>query len=48
MSEKDTTTKIALFEGKKIRKTLHNNEWWFVIIDVIIALTDSVQPAQNR
>ena len=44
MSEKDTTTKIALFEGKKIRKTLHNNEWWFVIIDVIVALTDSVQP----
>lgn len=38
------TTKIALFQGQKIRKTIHNNEWWFVIIDVIIALTDSVQP----
>ncbi|PIW91442.1 MAG: phage antirepressor protein [Candidatus Nealsonbacteria bacterium CG_4_8_14_3_um_filter_39_7] len=27
-----------------MRKTIHNNEWWFVITDVISALTDSVQP----
>jgi len=40
------TTKIALFKGKKIRKTLHNNEWWFVINDVIESLTDSNDPAQ--
>ena len=39
------TTKIALFKGKTIRKTLHGNEWWFVIEDVVTALTDSVQPA---
>ena len=39
------TTKIAVFKGRKIRKTIHNNEWWFVIEDVIQALTDSVQPA---
>jgi prophage antirepressor-like protein len=37
-------TKIALFKGKGIRKTLYNNEWWFVIVDVIAALTDSAQP----
>lgn len=37
-------TKIALFKGKEIRKTLYNNEWWFVIVDVIAALTDSAQP----
>jgi len=37
-------TKIALFKGKKIRKTIHNNEWWFVIVDVVAALTDSLQP----
>lgn len=36
--------KIAIFHGKKIRKTIHNNEWWFVIVDVIAALSDSVQP----
>jgi len=38
------TTKISLFRGKKIRKTIHKNEWWFVITDVVAALTDSVQP----
>ena len=37
-------THLAVFKGKKIRRTLHNNEWWFVIVDVIAALTDSVQP----
>ncbi len=34
-------TKIALFKGTEIRKTLHNNEWWFSVVDVIEALTDS-------
>ena len=38
-------TKIALFQKKEIRKTIHENEWWFVITDVIAALTDSVNPA---
>lgn len=39
------TTKIALFKGKKIRKTLHGGEWWFSVVDVIEALTDSVKPS---
>ena len=37
-------TKIAIFRNRKIRKTTHKNEWWFVIVDVVAALTDSVQP----
>jgi DNA-damage-inducible protein D len=37
-------TKIALFKGKKIRKTLHKNEWWFSVVDVVEALTDSANP----
>ncbi|MCK5082941.1 MAG: Bro-N domain-containing protein [Candidatus Omnitrophica bacterium] len=40
------TTKIAIFQKKEIRKTIHNNEWWFVVNDVIEALTDSNNPAQ--
>lgn len=40
------STKIALFKGKEIRKTIHNDEWWFVINDVIAALSDSADPAQ--
>lgn len=39
------TTKIALFKGKKIRKTLCQNEWWFSVVDVIEALTDSDRPS---
>lgn len=37
-------TKIAIFKGRKIRKTLRNNEWWFVVEDVVLVLTDSVNP----
>ena len=37
-------TNIAVFKGKEIRKTIHKNEWWFSIIDVIEALTGSDRP----
>ena len=35
---------IAVFQRKEVRRTLHNNEWWFVIADVVAALTDSSDP----
>jgi DNA-damage-inducible protein D len=38
-------TRIALFQKKEIRKALHQNEWWFVVVDVVAALTDSTNPA---
>ncbi|MBU2579362.1 Bro-N domain-containing protein [Patescibacteria group bacterium] len=38
-----TTTQIAIFHKKEIRKIIHNNEWWFAIVDVVAVLTDSVQ-----
>ena len=38
------TTKIALFKGKKIRKILSQGEWWFSVVDVVEALTDSIKP----
>lgn len=37
-------TQIVLFKGRGIRKVIFNNEWYFVIVDVIAILTDSVQP----
>lgn len=37
-------TKIAIFKGKGIRKTIHKGEWWFSVVDVIEVLTDSVNP----
>jgi hypothetical protein len=39
-------THLAVFKGKKIRRTLHNNEWWFSVADVVEALTDSADPKQ--
>ena len=36
--------RIALFQRREIRRTIHNNEWWFVVIDVVAALSDSVNP----
>jgi len=40
----DEQTRIAIFKGKKIRKVIYNDEWWFSVIDVIEVLTDSVKP----
>ena len=37
-------TSIAVFRGKEVRRKLHNNEWWFVIADVVSVLTDSIDP----
>ncbi|MBU1102565.1 Bro-N domain-containing protein [Patescibacteria group bacterium] len=39
-----STTQIALFKGKKIRRVIHNNEWWFSIIDIIETLTNTGRP----
>lgn len=40
----EDSTHIALFRGKEIRKTLHKKEWWFVVNDVVGALTDTPDP----
>ena len=37
-------TKIVIFKNQQIRKTIYNNEWWFSVVDVILALTDSLNP----
>ena len=36
--------RIALFQQKEVRRVIHNNEWWFVVVDVVAALTDSANP----
>ena len=37
---------LALFEEKEIRRTWQNNRWYFVVEDVVVALTDSSDPKQ--
>jgi DNA-damage-inducible protein D len=39
-------TRIALFQRKEVRRTIHNNEWWFVVEDVVLALIESRDPKQ--
>lgn len=35
---------LVVFQEKAIRRTWHNEEWWFAIVDVVAVLTDLVQP----
>lgn len=44
MTQNQTITKIAIFQKKEIRKILHNGEWWFSVIDVVEALSDTDRP----
>ena len=36
--------KIAIFKGKEIRKIIHKNEWWFSVVDIVEALTETDRP----
>ncbi len=42
----EENAKIIAFKGKNVRRVLLNDEWWFVINDVIQSLTDSQDSAQ--
>ena len=41
----DLVAPTAVFQEKAIRRTLHNDEWWFVINDIVAALTDAADPS---
>ena len=43
MSE-PASSKLAVFEGKRIRKVFHEGEWWFSIIDVVEVLVGGDRP----
>ena len=43
MDQKDA---LVVFQDAKIRRILHNNEWFFSVVDVVGALTDSPTPRQ--
>lgn len=44
--ELNPENRIALFQRKEIRRTIHNNEWWFVVEDVVLDLIESRDPKQ--
>ncbi len=42
----ETNNTLVVFQGKHIRRTWHNHEWWFSVFDIISVLTDSADPKQ--
>lgn len=38
-------TKIAVFEGKNIRRVFVDNEWWFSVLDIIATLVGTDKPS---
>ncbi|MBF0548546.1 MAG: phage antirepressor protein [Candidatus Riflebacteria bacterium] len=38
----ENENKLVVFGGKQIRRVLHNGEWFFALVDIIEALTDTV------
>jgi hypothetical protein len=41
----EESTHIVLFKNKEIRRTLHEDRWFFSVVDIIAILTDSKNPA---
>lgn len=41
MEKMVNTKELAVFQGKKIRRIWHNEEWHFSVVDIVAALTDS-------
>lgn len=44
--QEELHSKLVVFRQKGIRRQLYKGEWWFVIADVVAAVTESVNPAQ--
>lgn len=45
-NQEEQNKQVALFKGKNIRRIIHNKEWYFSVVDVVGALTDSPAPRQ--
>ncbi len=42
----DSKNALIVFEGTKIRRTWHDDQWYFSVVDIIQVLTDSGSPRQ--
>jgi DNA-damage-inducible protein D len=41
----DTTGRVVLFQERTVRRTWHDEQWWFSVQDVVAVLTGSADPA---
>jgi DNA-damage-inducible protein D len=46
--EGNLNNQIALFRGKKIRRTVFNKEWWFSVVDIVQVLLDEPDDLKAR
>ncbi|MCL7411955.1 MAG: hypothetical protein M8350_09190 [Methanosarcinaceae archaeon] len=42
----DSKDVLVVFNGKKIRRTWHEKQWHFSVVDIVRVLTDSPTPRQ--
>src|SRR3989338_5781763 len=42
MGKIDSNNALVVFQGKEIRRIWHNEQWYFSVVDVVGALTDSI------
>ena len=40
----DSNDALVVFKGAKIRRIWHDEQWYFSVVDVIQAITDSGRP----
>lgn len=41
-------THLAIFKGKLVRKTIHDKEWWFSVVDIVKLLIDQPNELKAR
>lgn len=42
----EAQNKIVVFGARQIRRVWHNGQWFFSVVDIVAALTDSADPKQ--